>query len=593
VVAVVALLALFVHAARAADGLPELWIEDVAEPVKISDEDAEALTRFVAGRVMRAGDPRRTLPAGLAGDRSPRIVLLSVSDGRGPARVVLGTGRGIGGAAGKAVDQALAWQDYTPKWVKLDVVQRTTAVGQWAVVQGLSLDRSLCGLAFDRRTRLAFLPEELVADTLVDSEGRIRFDRIAERLKRDPARKACTMPVVGDPEFRMFRFSAESFFWDGVAFHRLYRGHRRLDTVRTDELLSAARAGGDYLTRNVAKDGRFVYAYRPKSDRELDDYNILRHAGTTYSMLELHAVCEDVALLAAVRRSLTYLLRHVQPSLRHEQAACIVEDGFVKLGGNALAVLALAKYTEVTGDRRHLPVMRRLARWIKNQQAPSGRFAAHKVSYPDGKDQGFVSQYYPGEALLAMMRMHALEPKAGYLDVAAKGARWLITVRDRDVPVAKLLHDHWLLYALNELYRAQGDELYLEHAVRIGTAIAQKQNRRPEYPDWLGSYYRPPRSTPTATRTEGLIAAYELCRDFGHKEAASVFLDAARLGIRFQLQTQFGPESVLYLTDPQRCLGAFHRSLTNYEIRIDYVQHNISALLAMRRLLKEQKRTGQ
>ena len=63
-------------------------------------------------------------------------------------------------------------------------------------------------------------------------------------------------------------------------------------------------------------------------------------------------------------------------------------------------------------------------------------------------------------------------------------------------------------------------------------------------------------------------------------------MKAAVLGISFQLQTQFRPESVLYLKDPERSLGGFHRSLTNFEIRIDYVQHNISALLALYRILE-------
>ena len=62
---------------------------------------------------------------------------------------------------------------------------------------------------------------------------------------------------------------------------------------------------------------------------------------------------------------------------------------------------------------------------------------------------------------------------------------------------------------------------------------------------------------------------------------------AIRLGVAFQLQTQFRPESVLYVSDPQRALGGFRRSLTNYEIRIDYVQHNISSLLGLYRILHD------
>jgi hypothetical protein len=45
-------------------------------------------------------------------------------------------------------------------------------------------------------------------------------------------------------------------------------------------------------------------------------------------------------------------------------------------------------------------------------------------------------------------------------------------------------------------------------------------------------------------------------------------------GIKFTLRTQH-PD------------GGFHESLDEYVIRIDYVQHNISALLAFNRILSE------
>ena len=111
------------------------------------------------------------------------------------------------------------------------------------------------------------------------------------------------------------------------------------------------------------------------------------------------------------------------------------------------------------------------------------------------------------------------------------------------------------------------------------------QNREPEYPDWLGSYYQPPRSTPTATRSEGLCAVYQLARDFRTSREANQILSTLEMGIAFQLQTQFRPESVMYVSDPQRSLGGFHSSLTNFRLRIDYTQHNISSLLCAIRVL--------
>ena len=143
---------------------------------------------------------------------------------------------------------------------------------------------------------------------------------------------------------------------------------------------------------------------------------------------------------------------------------------------------------------------------------------------------------------------------------------------------------------MNELYRQRPNPLYLNQALRIARAILESQNRNPIYTDWRGSFYIPPRSTSTATRIEGLYSAYLLAQDFGYPEETKTILEGIWLGIRFQLQTQFRPESVLYLTDPQRCLGGFHRSLTNFDIRIDYLQHNISSLLGLYRILTNKEK---
>ncbi|MCZ6879035.1 MAG: hypothetical protein O7G29_12920 [Acidobacteria bacterium] len=344
-------------------------------------------------------------------------------------------------------------------------------------------------------------------------------------------------------------------------------------------MLSAAVRGGQYLTREVDPEGKFTYSYLPKTDEVPEDYNILRHAGTLYSMLELYDVTKDAVLLQAAQQALEYLSESALPcELDGQGQVCIVEDEEVKLGGNALAAVALAKYIEVSGDRSRLRDLIAWGQMIQALQYQNGSFI-RQFTYPEGENTGFVSEYYPGEALLALVRIYAQDPDQGWLDTAEKGAQYLINVRDAGLSVGEVTHDHWLLYALNELYRHRPDPLYLNHAMRIAQTIVLAQNRDPEFQDWLGSYYRPPRSTPTATRSEGLCATYQLARDFETSLSAPDILESMELGIAFQLQTQFRPESVLYVRDPQRSLGGFHYSLTNFRIRIDYVQHNISSLL--------------
>ncbi|HEV3364795.1 MAG TPA: hypothetical protein VG795_11790 [Acidimicrobiia bacterium] len=342
--------------------------------------------------------------------------------------------------------------------------------------------------------------------------------------------------------------------------------------------LRAAQAGGDYLVNNMYDDGSFVYEYDPVTDEVSDGYNILRHAGTTYSLLELYEATSDRQYLASGEEGIAYLINQVMPCPTVPAAACVVEDAEVKLGGNGLAILALAKHAEVTGAKDHLELTERLAAFIAGVQSPSGEFAVHKIT--NGVVDDFKSEYYPGEAMFGLAKLSQLSGDRRWLDAAHNGARWIITVRDAGVPTDELPHDHWFLYALNELAKDKQDPLYVDHAKKLTEAIAAAQHvgLTGEKKDWNGGYYDPPRSTPTATRNEGLGAAYELFSRAGETAHANVAKDTMERGIEFTLRTQH-PD------------GGFHESLDEYAVRIDYVQHNISALLAFDRILKRKVET--
>ena len=130
-----------------------------------------------------------------------------------------------------------------------------------------------------------------------------------------------------------------------------------------------------------------------------------------------------------------------------------MEKGSVKLGGNALAVIAILEYQEVTGDRRWRGQALALGRSLLKAQSPNGAFPVHKVDFASGDGLDFTSGYYPGEAILALTYLSRQDPKGPWLAAARRAATYLIEVRDKKVPDDKLPHDHWLLIALSELQK--------------------------------------------------------------------------------------------------------------------------------------------
>lgn len=366
--------------------------------------------------------------------------------------------------------------------------------------------------------------------------------------------------------------------------------------------LKSARLGGNYLATHIYTDGSYVYQYNPVTDKESSSYNIVRHAGTTYSLLELYEVTGDQKYLTAAELALGYLAESSLPCPGMPDALCVEEGNETKLGGNALAVLAFAKYISLTeknvgavastSDNTHeyLPLTQKLAQFIVNIEAPDGEFIVHKINTETGARTTFESEYYPGEAIFALARLYEIDKNPQWIDTAHRAARWLIEVRDANVPTQSLNHDHWLLYGLNELYTNRPEEIYLSHAQRIVQSIVaiQHKDKTGEQEDWNGGFYNPPRSTPTATRSEGLGAAYWIFKKAGDLAYASVALDSMKAAVAFQLRTQFTARQLKELDGNLGGVGGFRESLEGYVVRIDYVQHNISALLALDAIIKQE-----
>lgn len=118
---------------------------------------------------------------------------------------------------------------------------------------------------------------------------------------------------------------------------------------------------------------------------------------------------------------------------------------------------------------------------------------------------------------------------------------------------------HWMLYALEQLQRFDKSPHIYQHAENIAAEIINK-------PIYLDSG----RSTPIACRTEGLLAFIRM----PPKDASVELLQGTAL-----LCVQANLEKQLAFQTKD---GAFTRGggdRRNQEVRIDYIQHNISAFL--------------
>ena len=538
------------------------------------------------------------------GADAPCRIFLSASRGEGPARVALGHGAGLESAAADAAArlrpllESASTSGEDRLWLQIDLVREVRVIaGRESEVPW---PRGVFGLAEASPAGRFLLPGELLSHNLIDSRGRYRPDRQREFDQSFPERAREDRP----PRWGRL-LATRAFFDDGSGVRPLYRGQYERVPLGADGLLQAARAAGRYLAAVVRADGSFDYEYQPKSDRSEDDYNLLRHAGTVYALLELHAATGDDELLDAAQRALVYLAAQVRACRPPGRGLCAVEDDESKLGGNGLAVLALSQLSERTPEQSVLAVG--LGERILDLLQEDGSFWPHKIRFSDGKASGFVSEYYPGEAIYALARLFSITGERRWLDAARRAADHrvqVVYVERQGARSEDLVHDHWLAYGLAELAvhgaSSPADLAYLERLARSIVA-AQHPPPPPQEPersatsgsdaegyedprDWAGGFYIPPRSAPTATRAEALAAILRTLPRGSNPDLEERIGAALCAAIAFQLRAQFTPPRALYLADPQRVLGAISRSLTDFGVRIDYPQHTISSLLAAARL---------
>jgi hypothetical protein len=362
--------------------------------------------------------------------------------------------------------------------------------------------------------------------------------------------------------------------------------------VTPEVLLGAVRRGADYLARIVGPSGRYIYTYHPIDDRDDLAYGILRHAGTTYALFEAYGEFGDASYREKGELALAYLAKRLAPDEASDGRYAFdnKDEEQQKVGGAGLALVAFAEHAAVEGGRGaagDVETMRSLARFILHAQYADGHFRGNRdIESETGKKLKRELWYYTGEAVLGLLRLYALDPQEAYLDGARRGADWVIRTRDAGVSADRLEHDHWMSYAFDDLYRRTGTAAYLDHALDIARAIeaAQRPRERAPAADYIGTFFEA-QTAPGATRLEAYDSDIRLCRFAGRPDGWLV--EPATQVARALLGQQFGPENDYWLKNPAKAEGGVRESPTVSDVRIDYVQHAMSAWLHLARALRD------
>lgn len=519
------------------------------------------------------------------GDTGKYIIFISFSDGKSRAQVCKGIGNSLDTSWKNAVNlmgKAMKELQLDPIWIKADIVKDIKEYTRDTFNEYLShLKPNFLreGISFDNMFNTAFLEQEANANEIIKKNKETNKMHIAWKRLNQYRRKSLGLKFNFDENSvkNVYTFKTISFFHDGIECYRLSgeqvsNGRREIKSFDKELFLTIVRESSDWLIKQVDDTGKFCYGYFPCFDKVIPGYNIMRHAGTIYSMIELYEITRDSAMEQAIKLSLAYLLNQEIETFKGADGinrAFVIERGKdeIKLGANAIVILTLEKYHTIFGNAQYLYLMEELAEGIDFLHNKHDGSFVHVLNYPDLslKDKHRVI-FYDGEAAFALMRLYGIDKNERWLALAEQAFKYFI---QNNYWKNK---DHWMSYASCELVKHKPERQYIEFNLKNTGRVLDT--------------FRPLELLNPA-RLELLMATYTMINKLKdenlHLEILNSIDEEKLLRIiehyvEHQLDGYVFPEVAMYFQTPQNILGGFYMRHDNFRIRIDDIQHSMSGL---------------
>lgn len=344
------------------------------------------------------------------------------------------------------------------------------------------------------------------------------------------------------------------------------------EAVTRQALESMSAELADWLLANLEPDGRLVYKYWPSRGEESEANNPLRQFMATWVLEQWPSAREQAA------RNLSYNLKAFY------RPGEIVYRDEVKLGAMAIAALALLDSSE---RKRYASELESLCGTIESLARPDGSF---RTFLRPKKRENDNQNFYSGEAQLLRARLYLERPTPRAKERFLKSFGYYREFFRRQPNPAFV---PWHTRALVLFYSQEPDPELRDFVFEMNDwlldrAAMQEWDNSP-YPDLKGRFYNerrpdygPPHASSTGAYMEGLAEAYRLARDLGDTGRAERYMLALKRGARHLMQLQFRDEvDMFYVARPQRVRGGLRTEVYDNEIRVDNVQHALSAIQAL------------
>jgi hypothetical protein len=353
------------------------------------------------------------------------------------------------------------------------------------------------------------------------------------------------------------------------------------------QMYLAADRGANWLRRANRSDGHFDPGWVPALKTPLEGDHYLRQVGAAFALARAARILGSERYAAIARQSiLTFLLDTAPdsgtPSARHTTLPSAVVN---RLAAAGLLVLAINELPGPGDDL--LEQSEQLCAYIRLQQKSDGSL---DYSDADGQTevdpQGILS--FPGVALYALARSQFHRPADWKREVVAKALPyyrnwWTNHKSPAFIP--------WQSAAYAELYRQTQNRAALEFVFDMNDWLCGLHYARldPRHPLWVGGFMEwtdgkpvlaPPRVN-SAEFAEALAEANHAAQKAGDHDREQRYRGALESCLQFLTTLQYTQANTQHFAEWYKpvVLGGFYASHQDGNLRLDYTQHAVSALV--------------
>jgi hypothetical protein len=364
----------------------------------------------------------------------------------------------------------------------------------------------------------------------------------------------------------------------------------KLSPLHKQIWLSAQR-GAEWLYRANGPDGRFTYGFVPALRTVLEGDHYLRQAGAAATLAKVARFTGDQRYAARATQAIVTLLADTALDSQDPQVRYTVfpPTSVNRLAAAGLLVLAIHELPDP--DKDLLAKAEQLCNYIHKQQQADGSLnltgtrEGGKASAVDAE----AVNYYPGEALVGVIRSQHRSPAAWKIDYVRNALAFYKTWW-RQHPSMTFVP--WQTAAYTEAFLLTKEQPFADFVYEMNDWMVSLQYQGLDDPKqvyWSGGFkswadgkaIETPPQVSSASYAEGLAQACQVARAIGDLNHYRTYAAALERCLTFLTTLQYTEANTRHFADWYRptLVGGFHASHQDGDLRIDFTQHAVNAMI--------------